>query len=96
MSEEHETLSGNAAAMRDALDKLMHGEYKDRCEVTEIAYAGLMAQERNCDMFHTWKDAWDYWREFGKHPTRVERPSSATILFLEWLFAPAAEKGETA
>lgn len=41
---------GNAAAMREALERLLHGEYRDRCEVTEIAHAALAAPARNCDV----------------------------------------------
>lgn len=74
---------GNAAAMYEALEKLLHGEYKDRCEVTQIAHAALSATPRNVDRFNTLHEVIAYWREHGDE---IDMP------LLHWLFAEA--KGE--
>lgn len=46
----HSRERGDCAKLREALEHLLHGEYKNRCEVTNIAYAALAAPPRNCDV----------------------------------------------
>lgn len=78
----------NNAAMREALERLLHGEYRDRCEVTEIAHAALTAPPRNCDRFATVKEAGI---AFAREKIDAPQPCP-DFTFSAWLFAPAKEQ----
>lgn len=90
---------GNAAAMREALEKLLHGEYKDRCEVTQIAHVALSKPPRNCDVIDV-MNADDEFEKAMRYPPsqtadeRDELMRENWYLFKLWLFAEAkgAEK----
>lgn len=84
---------GDMAQMREALEKLLHGEYKDRCEVTQIAHAALSAPPRNCDRCLTPKDAMLAHLEEVYEGEKVEFGDYEWCEFVKWLFAEA--KGET-
>ena len=80
----------NMEVMHQALEKLLHGDYKDRCEVTQIAHAALSASDRNCDRYECKSDA-----EVGFVEQTGEEDSNPLYwqLFANWLFATATEKG---
>lgn len=80
---------GNAQKMREALDKLLFGEYKDECEVTLIAGAALAAPARPCDTMG-WRDAWAMWRTEVKpqKPETYVEAYEGTAAFMDWFTTP--------
>lgn len=87
---------GNAAKLREALEHLLHGEYRDRCEVTNIAHSALSAPPRNCDLAQDWiRDIYAHFQP----PASVKREMppewvDAVMAFCRWLVAPATEGGD--
>ena len=91
-----ETLAGNAAAMREALDDILelidkwrtdnmmeHWQYS---QLFDIADAALAAPPRNCDRY-SHDGALSVWA--------AEKENGKNGCFDEWLYAPATEqKGE--
>lgn len=85
---------GDCAKLREALEHLLHGEYRDRCEVTNIAHAALSAPPRNCDLARDWMR--DLYAHF-QPPASIKREMppewvDAVMAFCRWLVAPATEK----
>lgn len=87
---------GNAAAMREALETI-HDKVNgldeecgvDPVEIRDLARAALSAPARNCDVFASDIDAFEYW---DNHYPVV--PGTNTIQpYNEWLFAPAGKCG---
>lgn len=63
----------------------------------EKARKALAARQRNCDAM-PWRKAWDEWRakHHPQNPQTFNESYEATVAFMEWFIAPAAEKGATA
>lgn len=92
---ERETV-GNAAAIRDALEKiykLMTADCPaDEVEIANICFNALSAPARNCDNYDNKTDAeTGFVEETGEN----DMAQHYWQMFANWLFAPAAElKGE--
>lgn len=92
---ELERATGNAAAMRDALENAISVFRDDLPTPRDIsrafaaANAALAAPARNCDRFATANDAVKGY--IAAHP-HDDEPDAST--YGSWLFAPAAEGGE--
>ena len=100
---------GNAAAMREALEKIyLYAqsicEYKDepamvcrRADLIERAVnAALSAPARNCDIYPKRDDAGEAWNKTLDERTRdmVQRdPLTAMDMFIDWLLAYAEDGG---
>ena len=92
-------LTGNAAAMREALD-LAHETLIgwQLCKTTRAEHAATVAAikaalaepARNCDRFFTWTEAWTYWL---KHSPKAISCEGGPTGFLDWLFATYVEEG---
>jgi hypothetical protein len=97
---------GNAAKLREALDKIGNILlYMKECSGNEqtaryatealgIMHAALAAPPRNCDRFANWMEAWDVFLQ--KYPQAKKYGPWEGIWggrFLHWLFAPAAQEG---
>ena len=93
---------GNAAAMREALEKIVAMPVLDEeCQcpecvrqrtVRDIARAALAAPLRNCDRFRMAEEAHRMWRKYlGCHAILAQ--GWRTIDVLDWLFAIAKEGG---
>ena len=99
--ERHATPSGNAAAMRDALEHAtrfasflsLHLEPDSELRKAAVAWlvernAALAAPARNCDRYATAEDAVCAWHD--AHPDS-EHPNWRALA--AWLFDPAAQEG---
>ena len=80
---------GNAAALREALEKIARWDDGIGADISNIARAALAAPARNCDRFATANDAVKGY--IAAHP-HDDEPDAST--YGSWLFAPAAEGGE--
>lgn len=94
---------GNSAAMREALVKIhdLTNALDEKCgvdpvEIRDIARAALSAPARNCDMYATYAEAAEAYKEYATaYIMRASNKFDFPMEFDEWLFAPAAErKGE--
>ena len=94
---------GNAAAMREALRKIM-GLFRD-IDLTEdtpeneayaIAAYALSAPTRNCDVMD-WRTAWAKWRteNHPQKPVRYSECYESTTMFMDWYTGTAERKGES-
>ena len=100
-------LFGNSAAMREALKEIVDicdgtakgakdsSQSEDRLIIYNLAKVALSKPARNCDRFHTWKEAWETFYDERCAVSHKPYDGGISAAFLEWLFALVSEnRGE--
>lgn len=104
MNEKQETIAGNSAAMREALEKIAHYA-EDMCRMddpysadwricADIARKALSLPPRNCDLYANYFDAYQAWEHLPKNELGYFVLENGVECCEEaWLFEPAERKG---
>ena len=99
---------GNAAKLREALDKIekmahcdlsnVYPKYRDKFNdmiggIEREARAALAAPPRNCDLYNDVEDSWQDYKQFRRQTGEAIYFDMVHFWsFAKWLFAPATER----